>query len=139
MTTNRTDLADRIRVLGNYGSRVKYVNEVQGVNSRLDPIQAAVLRAKLRHLDAWTERRRIGFEWSRTVKAQSLVVVAAALMVEAAARQSEMGGALAGVVLGGMLALWALLQLGSRAGSGSRLGRIVAVGERVKVWMNRII
>ena len=139
VTTNRTDLADRIRVLGNYGSRVKYVNEVQGVNSRLDPIQAAVLRAKLRHLDAWTERRRIGFEWSRTVKAQSLVVVAAALMVEAAARQSEMGGALAGVVLGGMLALWALLQLGSRAGSGSRLGRIVAVGERVKVWMNRII
>jgi len=139
VTTNRADLADRISVLRNYGSRVKYVNEVQGVNSRLDPIQAAVLRAKLRHLDAWTERRRIGFEWSRTVKAQSLVVVAAALMVEAAARQSEMGGALAGVVLGGMLALWALLQLGSRAGSGSRLGRIVAVGERVKVWMNRII
>lgn len=58
VTTNRADLADRIRVLRNYGSRVKYVNEVQGVNSRLDPIQAAVLRAKLPHLDAWTERRR---------------------------------------------------------------------------------
>ena len=57
ITTNRADLADRIRVLRNYGSRVKYVNEVQGVNSRLDPIQAAVLRAKLPHLDAWTERR----------------------------------------------------------------------------------
>jgi len=58
VTTNRADLADRIRVLRNYGSRVKYVNEVQGVNSRLDPIQAAVLRAKLPHLDGWTNRRR---------------------------------------------------------------------------------
>jgi len=58
ITTNRADLADRIRVLRNYGSRVKYVNEVQGVNSRLDPIQAAVLRAKLPHLDAWTDHRR---------------------------------------------------------------------------------
>lgn len=58
VTTNRADLADRIRVLRNYGSRVKYVNEQQGVNSRLDPIQAGVLRAKLPHLDAWTDRRR---------------------------------------------------------------------------------
>lgn len=58
ITTDRADLADRIRVLRNYGSRVKYVNEVQGVNSRLDPLQAAVLRAKLPHLDAWTDRRR---------------------------------------------------------------------------------
>ncbi len=57
VTTNRADIADRIRVLRNYGSRVKYINEVQGVNSRLDPLQAAVLRAKLPHLDAWTERR----------------------------------------------------------------------------------
>ncbi|MCV2877674.1 DegT/DnrJ/EryC1/StrS family aminotransferase [Sedimentimonas flavescens] len=58
ITTNDPTLADRIRVLRNYGSRVKYVNEVQGANSRLDPIQAAVLRAKLPHLDAWTDRRR---------------------------------------------------------------------------------
>jgi dTDP-4-amino-4,6-dideoxygalactose transaminase len=58
VTTNRADLADRIRILRNYGSRVKYVNELQGVNSRLDPIQAAVLRAKLLHLDTWTDRRR---------------------------------------------------------------------------------
>lgn len=57
VTTRHADLADRIRVLRNYGSRVKYVNEVQGVNSRLDPIQAAVLRVKLRHLDAWNARR----------------------------------------------------------------------------------
>lgn len=58
ITTDNAELADRIRVLRNYGSRVKYVNEMQGVNSRLDPIQAAVLRAKLPHLEEWTSRRR---------------------------------------------------------------------------------
>jgi dTDP-4-amino-4,6-dideoxygalactose transaminase len=58
ITTNRADLADKVEVLRNYGSRVKYVNEVKGVNSRLDPIQAAVLRVKLKHLDDWTDRRR---------------------------------------------------------------------------------
>lgn len=58
ITTNRADLADRLRLLRNYGSRVKYVNEVQGINSRLDPLQAAVLRSKLLHLDAWTAHRR---------------------------------------------------------------------------------
>ena len=57
VTTDDPQLADRIRVLRNYGSRVKYVNEVQGVNSRLDDIQAAVLRVKLRHLAAWNGRR----------------------------------------------------------------------------------
>ena len=57
ITTNRVDLADKVQVLRNYGSQVKYVNEVKGVNSRLDPIQAAVLRVKLNHLDEWTERR----------------------------------------------------------------------------------
>lgn len=58
ITTDRADIADRIRVLRNYGSRKKYLNEVTGVNSRLDPLQAAVLRAKLPHLDEWTNRRR---------------------------------------------------------------------------------
>jgi len=58
VTTNDPQIADRIRVLRNYGSRVKYVNEVQGYNSRLDPIQAAILRVKLLHLDEWNNRRR---------------------------------------------------------------------------------
>ena len=58
VTTNDPQIADRIRVLLNYGSRVKYVNEVKGVNSRLDPLQAAVLRVKLRHLDDWNARRQ---------------------------------------------------------------------------------
>lgn len=57
VTTNDEDLASRLRLLRNYGSQVKYVNEVQGWNSRLDPLQAAVLRVKLRHLDAWNSRR----------------------------------------------------------------------------------
>ena len=58
VTTNDPQLADRIRVLRNYGSRAKYVNEVQGYNSRLDPLQAAILRVKLAHLDDWNARRR---------------------------------------------------------------------------------
>lgn len=59
VTTNDPQLADRIRVLRNYGSRKKYVNEVKGYNSRLDPIQAAILRVKLNHLDEWNRRRTI--------------------------------------------------------------------------------
>ena len=58
VTTSDPEIADRIRVLRNYGSRIKYVNEVKGFNSRLDPLQAAVLRVKLQHLDAWNERRK---------------------------------------------------------------------------------
>lgn len=58
ITTDRADIADRIRVLRNYGSRLKYVNEVKGFNSRLDSLQATVLRIKLRYLDDWNARRR---------------------------------------------------------------------------------
>jgi len=58
VTTNNPSIADRLRVLRNYGSRVKYVNESRGFNSRLDPLQAAFLRAKLKHLDRWNARRR---------------------------------------------------------------------------------
>ena len=57
VTTNDPLIADRLRVLRNYGSRVKYVNEVQGYNSRLDPLQAAILRVKLAKLDEWNTRR----------------------------------------------------------------------------------
>jgi dTDP-4-amino-4,6-dideoxygalactose transaminase len=57
ITTNDPELADRINVLRNYGSRVKYVNDVLGFNSRLDPLQAAALRVKLKVLDEWNARR----------------------------------------------------------------------------------
>jgi dTDP-4-amino-4,6-dideoxygalactose transaminase len=58
VTTNDPELADRIRILRNYGSREKYVNEARGFNSRLDPLQAAALRVKLIHLDRWNAQRR---------------------------------------------------------------------------------
>jgi dTDP-4-amino-4,6-dideoxygalactose transaminase len=59
VTTNDADLARRVRVLGNCGSARKYLNELKGTNSRLDPLQAAVLRVKLAHLETWNERRRV--------------------------------------------------------------------------------
>jgi dTDP-4-amino-4,6-dideoxygalactose transaminase len=58
VTTNDEELAGLIRTLGNYGSIKKYVNDKQGVNSRLDEIQAAVLRIKLKRLDDDNSRRR---------------------------------------------------------------------------------
>jgi dTDP-4-amino-4,6-dideoxygalactose transaminase len=58
VVTNDAQLADRVRVLRNYGSQVKYFNEVKGFNSRLDEFQAAVLRVKLTRLEDWNQRRR---------------------------------------------------------------------------------
>ena len=58
VTTNDAELADRVRTLRNYGSKKKYFNDVKGFNSRLDELQAAFLRVKLKKLDEWNERRR---------------------------------------------------------------------------------
>lgn len=58
VTTNDETLAKTIKALGNYGSHKKYENLYQGTNSRLDEIQAAMLRVKLRHLDEEIEKRR---------------------------------------------------------------------------------
>jgi dTDP-4-amino-4,6-dideoxygalactose transaminase len=57
ITTDDGMLAERVKTLRNYGSKVKYFNEVKGYNSRLDELHAAFLRVKLRHLDEWNERR----------------------------------------------------------------------------------
>lgn len=57
VTTNDPALADKIAVLRNYGSRTKYVNEVRGVNSRMDELQAAFLRVKLSRVNEWNARR----------------------------------------------------------------------------------
>lgn len=59
VTTNDPEIADRIRMLRNYGSREKYVHDIQGFNSRLDPLQAAILRVKLKVLDEWNNRRQV--------------------------------------------------------------------------------
>jgi dTDP-4-amino-4,6-dideoxygalactose transaminase len=58
ITTNDDELAQTIRVIGNYGSHKKYENLYQGVNSRLDEMQAAMLRVKLKHLDTEIKKRR---------------------------------------------------------------------------------
>jgi dTDP-4-amino-4,6-dideoxygalactose transaminase len=58
VVTNDAVLADKVKTLRNYGSKVKYYNEFKGVNSRLDEVQAAILRVKLKYLDAWNQRRR---------------------------------------------------------------------------------
>src|SRR6266403_1097550 len=53
ITTARSDIAERIKLLRNCGSRLKYRHEEVGLNSRLDTLQAAILRPKLRHLEEW--------------------------------------------------------------------------------------
>jgi len=58
VVTNDARVAQKVRMLANYGSRQRYFHEARGVNSRLDPLQAALLGVKLRYLDEWNERRR---------------------------------------------------------------------------------
>lgn len=58
VTTDNGEVSERIRLLRNYGSIEKYAHEIVGFNSRLDELQAAILRVKLKHLDEWNTRRR---------------------------------------------------------------------------------
>ena len=58
ITTNDQDLAENIQILGNYGSKYKYEHSELGINSRLDPIQAAILNVKLNYLDSWNKTRQ---------------------------------------------------------------------------------
>jgi dTDP-4-amino-4,6-dideoxygalactose transaminase len=71
VTTNDSKWADRLRLLRNHGFSPKYFSKVIGGNFRLDALQAAVLRAKFHHLDAWSETRRQNASYYREVLSQA--------------------------------------------------------------------
>jgi dTDP-4-amino-4,6-dideoxygalactose transaminase len=75
VTTDDEELAERVRLLRNYGSKSKYYNEEQGINSRLDELQAALLRVRLRHLDEWNRRRaRIAARYLEELRGTELML-----------------------------------------------------------------
>lgn len=74
ITTNDKDLADEIMILRNYGSEERYHNKVIGINSRLDEIQAGLLRVKLKHLDDMNaERERLCLRYSKLLVNQTII------------------------------------------------------------------
>lgn len=76
ITTNDTDLASKLRMLRNYGSRKKYENEELGLNSRLDELQAAFLRIKLNLLDEYnSERKKIADEYFSLLETDNEIIL----------------------------------------------------------------
>lgn len=71
--TSDPELAEKLRLLRDHGRRGRYMHAIVGFNSRLDPIQAAVLSVKLRHLDRWNEQRRAAAGWYREALAPELI------------------------------------------------------------------
>ena len=75
VTTNSPEIMKKIKILRNYGSKVKYINDEQGFNSRLDPLQAAFLRVKLNYLDLWNERRsKIAYKYLNEIKQNQIAL-----------------------------------------------------------------
>lgn len=75
VSTNDEELANTIKALGNYGSHKKYENLYKGINSRLDEIQAAMLRVKLKYLDNEVEKRReIANYYLKNIKNENIVL-----------------------------------------------------------------
>ena len=75
VTTNDSELAECIRALANYGSKVKYQNEYQGLNSRLDEIQAAFLDVKLKYIDKENEyRRQVAHKYLTEIKNSEVIL-----------------------------------------------------------------
>lgn len=75
VVTNNKDIADKIHALGCYGSETKYHHDYKGINSRLDEMQAAFLRVKLRHLDLWTlERQKIAHKYLKGINNPKIIL-----------------------------------------------------------------
>lgn len=75
VATDSKELADKVRALGNYGSDYKYHHIYKGTNSRLDELQAAFLRVKLRHLDKWNkDRQRIADMYFNGIKNSKIIM-----------------------------------------------------------------
>ena len=75
VVTNNTELAEKLIMLRNYGQSKKYYHDWIGINSRLDEMQAAILRIKLQYLDEWTGKRRELAEMYNNILAESGVVI----------------------------------------------------------------
>ena len=75
VVTDDKEFADQIRMMRNYGSRVRYYNEIEGLNSRLDEMQAALLRVKLKYIDALNdERRKIAYAYDNSIKNKKIIL-----------------------------------------------------------------
>ncbi len=90
ITTNNDELAEVCRSLGNYGSIKKYENIYKGVNSRLDEIQAAILRVKLKHLDADNQRRRdVAAYYCENIKHSHITLPASSFKFQVSSYKSQ--------------------------------------------------
>lgn len=75
VVTDHKEFADKLRMMRNYGSRVRYYNEIEGVNSRLDEMQAALLRVKLKYIDELNaERRKLAAAYDNGIKNDKIIL-----------------------------------------------------------------
>jgi UDP-2-acetamido-2-deoxy-ribo-hexuluronate aminotransferase len=75
VVTNDQDLANKVRIVADHGSKLRYRHDFLGVNSRLDTIQAAILRVKLNYLDKWNkQRRKIATYYSERFKELAVII-----------------------------------------------------------------